>query len=336
MTEHSSRTAVFRVRREFLVGLVLSLIALFIFAFASGARTGGFRSVELKFTDNSAGGLSIVPASCPSDPQFPGDCSTTPTAPDNNCSITALNDLISPGDNTTLSWATANFQSPIFGSVNPSSSTLTPGFGAVDPNGSSIITPTITTTYSLSGSYKVFGIPVATYTCAHTVYVYQCPTGYSLQGAQCVLTSCPAGHILSAGACVFTGGSCASSYICQGNWSALQGTDCGLSQWTQCPYGCYSGGCVVPSPSIASWSVHPILVRQGTSVQVSWQTQNVQGCTVSGTNGDSWTTNSGTQTSSPIEEQTIYTITCQGYPGSSPASVSQYTTVNIVPQFQEQ
>jgi hypothetical protein len=49
---------------------------------------------------------------------------------------------------------------------------------------------------------------------------------------------------------------------------------------------------------------------------------------------DSWTGLSGTKTSSPIGEQTIYTLTCTSNVGG--ANIVKTATVNIIPKFQEQ
>lgn len=117
-----------------------------------------------------------------------------------------------------------------------------------------------------------------------------------------------------------------------------------------CAFGCSSASnphsCNVapPPPSILTWEVAPILVKVNTPVHVTWATANTTSCTVRGTNGDgsgsnstgTWNTLSGSATTTPILTQTIYTITCQGRAGSSPASVTESTTVSIVPVFNEQ
>lgn len=61
--------------------LVLAFAALAILSALSHSR-GTFSSVEVKFTDASAHGLAIVPASCPSNPHSSGQCgsSCTPSA----------------------------------------------------------------------------------------------------------------------------------------------------------------------------------------------------------------------------------------------------------------
>lgn len=105
-------------------------------------------------------------------------------------------------------------------------------------------------------------------------------------------------------------------------------------------------------------SVVPSLLHAGATTQVTWTSSHVRSCTVLGTNGDSWpqpvqssevvtdadgnqqtvqTTTTpagltGSETSSPINGQTIYTLTCVTALGTQ--LVTQ-TEVNIIPSFQE-
>lgn len=112
----------------------------------------------------------------------------------------------------------------------------------------------------------------------------------------------------------------------------------------------------------------PLLVHAGERTDVSWSASRVRSCAVTGTNGDSWTSapaagsmqstqsadaNGGptgggqtaqqqpqqtsgsiyaTQQSSPITQQTVYTLTCTRAAGNPLVST---VTVNIVPTFQE-
>jgi hypothetical protein len=64
-----------------------------------------------------------------------------------------------------------------------------------------------------------------------------------------------------------------------------------------------------------------------------WDVSNVSSCTVTGNNGDSWSGLSGETSSSPIIQQTAYTLACTPLEGASfsPETV----TINIVPVFQE-
>jgi len=96
-----------------------------------------------------------------------------------------------------------------------------------------------------------------------------------------------------------------------------------------------------PAPSVTNFSVHPTLVSSGETTNISWSVNSVGSCTVTGTNGDSWTTASDTEVSKPILGQTIFTLSCTVIPGAenangSPATwTDQARTVNVVPKFQE-
>jgi len=100
-----------------------------------------------------------------------------------------------------------------------------------------------------------------------------------------------------------------------------------------CKYGCTGSSCNgSPSATISTFSVLPSLVQKGDTTTVKWSTKYVTSCSVTGTNGDSWTGTSGTQTSPPIVAQTVYTITCTGEDGTT---VTQSSTVGIAPTYNE-
>ena len=118
---------------------------------------------------------------------------------------------------------------------------------------------------------------------------------------------------------------------------------------TPCPYAAYGYGCqesggsaiclIPPNPgptganAANDLKVSPRLVRKGNTTTVSWDIEDAASCTVTGTNGDSWTGVSGSHVSSPITTTTVYTLNC-----SSTVPGFTYTasaTVNIVPIFQE-
>lgn len=60
-------------KHEALILLISILVLGFLSYGAHAARPLG--SVEVKFADRSTHGLAIIPASCPSDPHYPGECS---------------------------------------------------------------------------------------------------------------------------------------------------------------------------------------------------------------------------------------------------------------------
>ena len=88
----------------------------------------------------------------------------------------------------------------------------------------------------------------------------------------------------------------------------------------------------IGNPSLSLNLAPEKVVRSGDRVRVSWSAQNVQSCTVSGTNGNFWTGTSGNRNSSPITEETVFTLTCTDLM-SGQVSVSE--TIRILPSFQE-
>ncbi|MBI4080090.1 hypothetical protein HY414_02610, partial [Candidatus Kaiserbacteria bacterium] len=80
----------------------------------------------------------------------------------------------------------------------------------------------------------------------------------------------------------------------------------------------------------------PSLVRSGETTNLHWSASNVTSCSVQGENGDQF---SGTispepegQTSSPITEQTTYTLSCEDEDGNT---LTQSATVNVNPIWSE-
>lgn len=77
----------------------------------------------------------------------------------------------------------------------------------------------------------------------------------------------------------------------------------------------------------------PALVARGLSTVVSWKTTGLDTCNLTSSNADAWTGLEGTRSSAPIQAQTVFTLSCVA---SSGATLSASTTVNLIPQFQEQ
>jgi hypothetical protein len=112
---------------------------------------------------------------------------------------------------------------------------------------------------------------------------------------------------------------------------------------TPCAFGCTNGACnPPPEPEVVTWSVAPKLVHKDDSVTVSWTVRNVSTCTVTGTNGDTWTvaaagsprTSQAVRLSSGIVAQTTFTLHCTPYPGAS--WTDRTAKVNVVPAFKEE
>lgn len=80
----------------------------------------------------------------------------------------------------------------------------------------------------------------------------------------------------------------------------------------------------------------PSLTQPDTAVTLTWSATNAKAgsCSLFGTNGDSWTLSgtSGSQTSSTLASETIFTLSCTDLNGDP---VSTAVTVTLVPSFEE-
>ena len=130
---------------------------------------------------------------------------------------------------------------------------------------------------------------------------------------------------------------CTAQNFCSGNNLMHRDAACNDTLVQACTYGCNSGAGVcnpTPAPSV-SLTVNPILVSSGTQVRVVWSSTFSNSCTVTENNPnitDTWSGLSGSQTSSRITEQTVYTLSCVGANGST---VTATKIVNIIPVWQE-
>lgn len=77
----------------------------------------------------------------------------------------------------------------------------------------------------------------------------------------------------------------------------------------------------------------PSLVRSGNTTTVTWSATGVNTCTLTSNGGDSWTGLSGTQVSSPIRQQTTFTLRCPLDGGTDLTASSQ---VDVAPNYTEQ
>lgn len=110
---------------------------------------------------------------------------------------------------------------------------------------------------------------------------------------------------------------------------------CEFSLHEECEWGCTNATCnPPPQPKVITWKVSPTLVRTNTTTGVFWNVSNVLGCTVTGTNNDSWNGTQGREVSRGIIARTTYTLHCTPYRGAS--WTDQTAVVNIVPVFKEQ
>lgn len=386
-----------KIRREFFLAAGLALLALIIFsAFTQSPKP--FASAEVQFTDASSGGLAIVPASCPSYAHTSGECDLPAST---NCTLTPSSSSVSPGQSVALSWSVtqpaiaAIFTTNFSGNISPNGGSVSTWSGSLS------VTPTVTTTYLLSGTMSTSPpwfptVKTGSAACQTTVTVQQactpqnicgggnvvnsctnavvstcpygcangqclcpsgtiayngscvaqcpsgyvefsgtcvagCPTGYVEQSGSCVFSACPSGYSLQGNLCVQT---CTPQYYCSANSLYYKDASCQSTPVQACTYGCANGACNVPAgPGVQLWQVRPTLVRQGDPVSVNWNVTSVRSCTVTGTNGDSWSGASGSQNSGPIIGQTVFTLTCTGLDDST---ITRTTSVNIVPIFNEQ
>jgi hypothetical protein len=118
------------------------------------------------------------------------------------------------------------------------------------------------------------------------------------------------------------------------------------------PQFCSSGSstCLWPTIQVnpgGNFKANPLLVKQGLPVSLSWSMSNVSACTITGTNGQSWSgsgvgcNGSGTcssptggLTTAAINQQTTFTLACIGLDGVTQSTL-QTQTVNIIPTFHE-
>ena len=127
--------------------------------------------------------------------------------------------------------------------------------------------------------------------------------------------------------------------------------DCVVNHGTG--WSCQAGACIPPVVEFVPFNAlrdaqsftatgHlqalPALLTQGDSSHVYWNVTNAASCTVSGTNGDSWSgLFSGTsgKTTSPIQGETTYTLHCVAIPNATPPTLDESATVSVRPSFQE-
>lgn len=99
-----------------------------------------------------------------------------------------------------------------------------------------------------------------------------------------------------------------------------------------------SGGSTISFTATGHLEARPMLVRSGDRTRLYWSATNVESCTVTGTNGDSWTqtsTPSWGVSTSPISSLTRFTLICTAYPNVTPATVQETVTVLTSPEYVE-
>jgi hypothetical protein len=211
------------------------------------------------------------------------------------------------GNSTIVHWTSANASTL---------SLATLGSKTPDQSGSSSVSPTQTTDYSgavtgaggASGScpatLSVQCTPASTYTCSANNIVHTSTT------SQCAVTT------------TNPYATCVAPAFCSAGSAA-------------CLYPPPSPVPDAPNTLSGHLQARPTIVKKGKTIRIFWNISNVSSCTVTGTNGDTWSgATSGTsgKTSATINQQTVYTLSCTALDSST---YQESTTVNLVPAYQE-
>ena len=143
----------------------------------------------------------------------------------------------------------------------------------------------------------------------------------------------------------------ATTYTCSGSTIVqnVTATNCQVTSTNLAtcvsPQFCTAGSaiCLWPSPEVmpngnqtGNLTARPSLIPKGGSIKVYWDIADVESCTATGSNGDSWnalTSGSAGETSRAIDQQTTYTLSCLQDDGVT--YFTQTATVNVVPTYQE-
>jgi hypothetical protein len=192
------------------------------------------------------------------------------------CALSLNPTSVTQGQSSTLSWTSTGATSCT--GTNFSTGGLT--------SGNVQVTPSQSTTYTAS--------------CSNVAGSAQCTgTGVGGQGAALNVT-------------------CSQSWSCTGagNQTITQtNANCSTTNLTTCvsPRFCSPNvsTCVIP-PVSGTFQASPQLVGYNQTSEITWSMPDAVACTVTGSNGDTWTGTASTRITSPITQQTTYTITCDG------------------------
>ncbi len=346
------------IRTHFFAIVFVALVVLFIAMFGTSTQGAPFVSAEVQFTDVSASGMHIVPASCPSDMHYVGECTPPPQPPPLPiCEGTKCGDKtdVCPNGLNRASYPTCLCPA---GQVQSGSICITPTVAC--PNGLNIsqypscVCPIGQTQSGNScvtppGGTPTGGTPTGG-TCVSNV-------GSACSGAANICGMRNAGTIQCAGGCGATtpSNSVCPAITCLDGSSVPAGTNCSCSE------GFTADGniCIPPDgPEFIGFAttkgfnasgeleVRPALVRSGAKTFVFWNVTNVRDCTVRGTNGDGakiesnspWnklSSGAGGVETSEIKTRTEYTLFCRSLVGATPSTITQTRTVNVLPSWYE-
>ena len=183
-----------------------------------------------------------------------------------------------------------------------------------------------------------------------TFYSQQTNPSGQLCSAVSQSRTCTNGTLSGSNTYQYASCSCTPSYSCSTNTIQYTNSSCSVSNVTTCtsPSFCSAGSssCLYPPPTFnqsgsgtSALTGHlqavPLLVPQNTPTKLYWNVSNVSSCSVTGSNGDHWSgtsSGSGGVTSSPIIQQTSFTLSCPALDGTA---LTESQTVGVVPVFQE-
>jgi hypothetical protein len=341
---HSSRAQTIgsRISAHVYLIVLLALVAVFVAGLSIHSSSEPFASAEVQFTDASVRGMHIVPASCPSDEHYVGECAPPvcnppyygtypncvyvppgtggpgsvggggpPGVSGNACVIVLSPSTITLGGSSAMSW---NSNYAVFGIPFSMSGSITPTPGAVAASGATTVSPSVSTTYTgtftPAGEGRLLGDKGSSW--------------FTPVTCSARLTVLPANEVP---------GSCSVYNFCRGSDVYQRTASCTDQFVRSCAFGCANGVCLgAPAPT-GFLRAQPSLVRSGDTTTVEWSATHVRSCTVTGSNGDSWSGRSGTQTSGDITSRTTYTLSCIGLDESV---LEMTAVVNVTPIFDEQ
>ncbi len=262
-------------------------------------------------------------------PNGQATCSTFVTVipPVAVCTISATRGSITAGESVTLSWNTSNAYRVIIDN----------GVGSVAPNGSHTVSPTVTTTYTLT-AYDALGINIVC-VCTITIEVIPVPP----PAPTCTLNATPTSITRGQSVALNWSTTNASSVSINNGIGAVGGsgsqsvspintttytlTAIGSGGNINCPITVTVTEPPVPAPT-CTLTANPTTINPGQSSTLTWSTTNAASVSLNqniGTVGAS-----GSQSVSPTQS-TTYTLTTIGNNGQTINCVGTVTVINTPP-----
>jgi len=253
-------------------------------------------------------------------------------------------------DYTLTSSSPSNCTAP-WGSTVSHGSSVTAYQASTVPYGSTCNSQTRTCSNgSLSGSYQyqscnqdcTFGGSAVSHGSSVTAY----QSAVAPEGVTCSSISeersCSNGTLSGSYAAASCTAACTPSYSCtggSGNTITYTAADCTTSTVTTCnlPEFCSAGSATCLYNAITGdISASPRLVGSGKTTTIAWSTTDAESCTVTGSNGDSWTGTNTSRTSSPITQLVQYTLSCDDAdPDTTEDDFTDRVTVVRIPSWLE-